>query len=169
MYRSSENQLQMIGSLVNRFRPSNLLSYSSMRNVFRLASTNVSSAQTDGEKKLNQILQNRFTNAKLIDVKDTSCNYRMNVVIDISRQIVSWNHNEKRKHSSSMNDFSSSFVFQLVAGQVMKLLLSVKNSARCELLINIVQFPKHSVNNYRIFMPFEYLLERMKNNLSNLY
>ena len=75
----------MIGSLVNRFRPSNLLSYSSMRNVFRLASTNVSSAQTDGEKKLNQILQNRFTNAKLIDVKDTSCNYRMNVVIDISR------------------------------------------------------------------------------------
>lgn len=38
----------------------------------RLAS---SSAQTDGEKKLIDILKNRFTKAKLINVKDTSCKY----------------------------------------------------------------------------------------------
>lgn len=73
----------MIGSLVNRFRSINLLGYSSMRHVFRWTSTNISSPQTDGEKKLNQILKTRFPNAKLIDVKDTSCNYRMNVLINI--------------------------------------------------------------------------------------
>lgn len=49
----------------------------------RLAS---SSAQTDGEKKLIDILKNRFTKAKLINVKDTSsgcgASYEVVVVAD---------------------------------------------------------------------------------------
>jgi hypothetical protein len=40
-------------------------------------SVNVSSSQTDGETKLNDILKKRFTNARLINVKDTSCKYRI--------------------------------------------------------------------------------------------
>lgn len=65
----------MISSLINRFRLSNLITNQTTINIFRYASNNVSASQTDGEKKLNDILKARFTNAKHIDVKDTSCKY----------------------------------------------------------------------------------------------
>ena len=62
----------MIGALIHRFRLSSVIGAQSLR---RYASTTSSTA---GEKKLNEILKKRFPNARLVDVKDTSCNYRMN-------------------------------------------------------------------------------------------
>ena len=64
----------------------------SLFNRFRLPSTNVlrvatrfyasSSPLTDGEKNLNELLKMRFPNARLINVKDTSCNYSIGSVYD---------------------------------------------------------------------------------------
>jgi hypothetical protein len=66
----------MIGALMNRFRLSNLITNQNTINLFRVVSVNASSAsQTDGETKLNDVLKKRFPNARLIDVKDTSCKY----------------------------------------------------------------------------------------------
>lgn len=63
-------------SLFNRFRLSNLITKQSSFNLFRYTSTNTSaSSKTDGETKLSTILKQRFPNARLIDVKDTSCKY----------------------------------------------------------------------------------------------
>ncbi len=67
----------MILSFINRFRLSNLITNQTSINIFRYMSINVSSSQTDGETKLNDILKKRFTNARLINVKDTSCKYRI--------------------------------------------------------------------------------------------
>jgi hypothetical protein len=64
----------MILSFVNRFRLSNFVTNQNTINLFRYASVNTSSP-TDGEKQLNDILKKRFSNARLIDVKDTSCKY----------------------------------------------------------------------------------------------
>ena len=67
-----------MASLIQRFRLS-----SALTNVFRYSHANASSSssssaakRTDGETKLNEILKKRFPDARLIDVKDTSCKYR---------------------------------------------------------------------------------------------
>jgi hypothetical protein len=69
----------MIGAFINRFRLSNLITNQNTINLFRYTRVNTSSsspaAQTDGETKLNDVLKKRFPNARLIDVKDTSCKY----------------------------------------------------------------------------------------------
>ena len=62
----------MMMSLINRFR---LVNQTSLNRI-RLMSTNVSSSKTESETNLNEILKKRFPNARLIDVKDTSCKYR---------------------------------------------------------------------------------------------
>jgi len=64
-------------SLINRFRLLNLLTNQTSINLVRYMSTNVSSSQSDGETKLNDILKKRFPNARRIDVKDTSCKYKI--------------------------------------------------------------------------------------------
>lgn len=68
----------MIGAWIQRVRWSNVIGLQSTRDLFRYASMTSSASTTAGEKKLNEILKKRFPNARLIDVKDTSCNYRMN-------------------------------------------------------------------------------------------
>lgn len=68
----------MIGAWIHRFRLSSLVGLQSTRDLFRYASMNTTASSTTGEKKLNEILKKRFPNARMIDVKDTSCNYRMN-------------------------------------------------------------------------------------------
>ncbi len=67
----------MISSFINRCRLSNLLANQNTINIFRYANINASSSspRTDGEVKLNDILKKRFPNARLVDVKDTSCKY----------------------------------------------------------------------------------------------
>jgi hypothetical protein len=66
----------MISSFINRCRLSNLLANQNTINIFRYANVNASSSsRTDGEVKLNDILKKRFPNARLVDVKDTSCKY----------------------------------------------------------------------------------------------
>jgi len=67
----------MISSFINRCRLSNLLVNRNTINIFRYANVNASSSssRTDGEVKLNDILKKRFPNARLVDVKDTSCKY----------------------------------------------------------------------------------------------
>jgi hypothetical protein len=67
----------MILSFINRFRLSNLITNQTTINLFRYTSVNVSSSLTDGEKNLNEILKKRFSNARFIHVKDTSCKYRI--------------------------------------------------------------------------------------------
>ena len=52
----------------------------------RLASS--SAAQTDGERKLTDILKNRFTQAKLVNVKDTSCKYNFMNKTDVDFSVV---------------------------------------------------------------------------------
>lgn len=65
----------MILSYMNRFRLSNLIANQNFINIFRYANINASSSRTEGETKLNDILKKRFPNARLVDVKDTSCKY----------------------------------------------------------------------------------------------
>lgn len=69
----------MISSLINRFRLSNMITNQTTINIFRYASIS-SPSQTDGEKKLNDILKKRFSNARLINVKDTSCKYQKCII-----------------------------------------------------------------------------------------
>ncbi len=66
----------MIFSLINRFHLANLIANQTNRNLFRYMSVQVSSL-TDGEKKLNDLLKTRFSKARLINVKDTSCKYKI--------------------------------------------------------------------------------------------
>ena len=66
----------MISLIMNRFRPLNFITNSSTKNLFRCTTVNyLSILKTAGETTLNNILKNRFPNARLIDVKDTSCKY----------------------------------------------------------------------------------------------
>ena len=64
----------MFLSTMNRVRLSNLLTSQKTLNFLRYANVNTSS-QTEGEKKLSDVLKSRFANARLINVKDTSCKY----------------------------------------------------------------------------------------------
>lgn len=58
-------------SLINRFRLSSVLT-----NAFRYSHANASSSKrTEGETKLSEILKKRFPDARVINVKDTSCKY----------------------------------------------------------------------------------------------
>ncbi|CAF0950618.1 unnamed protein product [Rotaria sordida] len=71
---------------MNRFRLSNLIRNQTTLNLFRYTSINASSSKTVDETKLNDILKKRFSNARLIDVKDTSAgcgaSYEVIVVTD---------------------------------------------------------------------------------------
>ncbi|UJR26459.1 hypothetical protein I4U23_007789 [Adineta vaga] len=72
-------------SYMNRFRLSNLITNQKTLNFLRYANVNTSS-QTDGERQINDVLKNRFPNARLVNVKDTSsgcgASYEIVVVTD---------------------------------------------------------------------------------------
>jgi len=73
----------MISSFINRFRLLNLITNKTTINLFRYTSVKISSLQTDGEIKLNDILKKRFSKARLINVKDTSCKYKISLIESI--------------------------------------------------------------------------------------
>lgn len=62
----------MIVNFLNRLQVSNLIRNQISFNLFRYASQ---SSKTEAEIKLNDVLKNRFPNARLVDVKDTSGKY----------------------------------------------------------------------------------------------
>jgi hypothetical protein len=53
-------------AMIHRFRLPNLIRFASMR---------AAASKSESETKLGEILKQRFPTARLIDVKDTSCNY----------------------------------------------------------------------------------------------
>ncbi|CAF0761863.1 unnamed protein product [Adineta ricciae] len=75
----------MFLSTMNRVRLSNLLTSQKTLNFLRCANVNTQS-QTEGEKKLSDVLKSRFANARLVNVKDTSsgcgASYEIVVVTD---------------------------------------------------------------------------------------